>query len=91
MNAVAAAGRPLLTDGDAHPGIVSGDRRGGASGAEAHDKDVDLRCWQAHGSIPFGVCIGTGFPRVIYDRLLSDQNAAAVDVEDLTGDEPGAV
>ena len=72
MNAVAAACRPLLTDGDARPGIVSGDRRGGAGGAEAHDKDVDLACQQAHGSVPFVVCIGTGCPRVMYDRLLRE-------------------
>jgi hypothetical protein len=44
VHAVAAAGRPLLADRDARAGVVGGDRRRGAGGAEAGDQDVD-RLW----------------------------------------------
>ena len=42
VDAVAAAGRRLLGDGDRGAGVVRGDCGGGAGGAEADDEDVDF-------------------------------------------------
>ena len=60
VDAVAAAGRGLLDDRDRRAGVVRGDRRRCAGGAEADDEDVDLvRRIQVHAGAPVMIRSGS--------------------------------